>query len=208
MTVKQRQHLLAYLGYYIGPIDGDWGSGSREAAKAFQRDRELTVDGYGGPETDKALKHAVANDLVKQELDENVTDMNVGNKSDKDTNVPTKTGTFWDHIRYWSREEFRCRCGGKYCNGFPAEPNQTLVELVDDIRHKAGRPGIPSSGLRCATWNSIQGGVANSDHTKGKALDFSIEGMSGAQLLSLAQADPRTRYAYIIDGGWVHVDVE
>lgn len=198
MTVKQRQNLLAYLGYYIGAIDGDWGSGSREACRRFQMDRQITVDGYGGQETDKELKYAVANDLFKCEPVEDATD----------TNVVVQTGTFWDHIRYWTREEFRCRCGGKYCNGFPAEPNQTLVELVDDIRHKAGRPGIPSSGLRCPTWNSIQGGVANSDHCKGKALDFSIEGMSGAQLLSLAQSDPRTRYAYIIDGGWVHVDVE
>jgi hypothetical protein len=194
MDNKQRQHLLAYLGYYVGAVDGIWGSGSRAAAAAFQKDRELIPDGYGGPETDKALRYAVANDLMKAEP---VID-----------DVETKTDTFWDHIRYWSREEFRCRCGGKYCNGFPAEPNQTLVELVDDIRHKAGRPGIPSSGLRCPTWNSIQGGVANSDHCKGKALDFSIEGMSGSQLLSLAQSDPRTRYAYIIDGGWVHVDVE
>lgn len=196
MTNKQRQHLLAYLGYYVMTVDGVWASGSREACREFQRDRGITVDGYGGPETDKALKYAVYNDLEQPE------------PVDRDTDVLTNTGTFWDHIRYWSREEFRCRCGGKYCNGFPAEPNQTLVELVDDIRHKAGRPGIPSSGLRCKTWNSLQGGVANSDHMKGKALDFSIEGMSGAQLLSLAQADPRTRYAYIIDGGWVHVDVE
>lgn len=196
MDNKQRQHLLAYLGYYVGVVDGIWGSGSREACRAFQRDRELTVDGYGGLDTDKALRYAVYNDLEKPK------------PVDEDIDVPTNEGTFWGHIRHWSREEFRCRCGGKYCNGFPAEPNQILVELVDDIRHKAGRPGIPSSGLRCPTWNSIQGGVANSDHMKGKALDFSIEGMSGAQLLSLAQADPRTRYAYIIDGGWVHVDVE
>ena len=197
MTIKQRQHLLAYLGYYVGQVDGDWGSLSKTACTAFQKDREITADGYGGPETDKALKHAVANDLFKSEP-----------VVDEDTNVPTTTGTFWDHIRYWSREEFRCLCGGKYCNGFPVEPNQILVELVDDIRHKAGRPGIPSSGLRCKTWNALQGGVANSDHMEGKALDFSVEGMSGSQLLALAQADSRTRYAYIIDGGWVHVDVE
>jgi hypothetical protein len=41
----------------------------------------------------------------------------------------------------------------------------------------------------------------------GKALDFCIEGLSGSQLLARAQSDPRTRYAYIIDGQWVHVDV-
>lgn len=192
MTIKQRQHLLAYLGYYVMKVDGDWGSGSREACKSFQRDRDITADGNGGTDTDKALKHAVANDLFKKEPVEE----------------KAETGDFWDHIRYWKREEFRCKCGGKYCNGFPAEPDQTLVELVDDLRHNAGRPGHASSGLRCKTWNSIQGGVADSRHMKGKALDFYIEGLSGAQLLTRAQADKRTRYAYIIDGQWVHVDVK
>lgn len=200
MDVKQRQHLLAYLGYYVMAVDGIWGSGSREACKRFQEDAGITVDGKGGPETDKALRHAVANDLTKPEEV-------VIAKTETTTEESSEDGSFWDRIRYWSREEFRCKCGGKYCNGFPAEPDQTLAELVDDIRHKAGRPGIPSSGLRCPTWNSIQGGVADSRHMKGKALDFYIEGLSGSQLLSRAQADPRTRYAYIIDGQWVHVDV-
>lgn len=198
MTNTQRQHLLAYLGYYKLAVDGDWGSGSREACRAFQKDRELTVDGYGGPETDKALRYAVYNGLEKPEP-------SVEDEVISETETPT--GTFWDHIRYWTREEFRCKCGGKYCDGFPAEPDQTLVELVDDIRADAGRPGHPSSGLRCETWNSIQGGVVDSRHRKGKALDFYIEGLSGSQLLARAQADPRTRYAYIIDGQWVHVDV-
>lgn len=192
MTVTQRQHLLAYLGYYVGKVDGIWGTLSKTACAAFQKDRELPSDGIGGTETDKALKNAVANNLFKSEP--------VEEKSE--------TGEFWDHIRYWKREEFRCKCGGKYCNGFPAEPDRTLVELVDDLRHNAGRPGHASSGLRCKTWNSIQGGVADSRHMKGKALDFYIEGLSGAKLLARAQADKRTRYAYIIDGQWVHVDVK
>ena len=200
MTVTQRQHLLAYLGYYVGKADGIWGTLSKTACAAFQKDRELDSDGSGNSETDKALKQAVANDLFKSEPVEDVTDINVGDK--------TEAGSFWDHIRYWKREEFRCKCGGKYCNGFPAEPDQTLVELVNSLRANAGKPGHASSGLRCKTWNSIQGGVANSRHMTGKALDFYIEGLSGAQLLARAQADKRTRYAYIIDGQWVHVDVK
>ena len=191
MTVTQRQHLLAYLGYYVGKVDGIWGTLSKTACAAFQKDRELASDGSGNSETDKALKQAVANDLFKSEPVED-----------------TETGGFWDNIRYWKREEFRCKCGGKYCNGFPAEPDQTLVELVDDLRHNAGRPGHASSGLRCKTWNSIQKGASDSRHMKGKALDFYIEGLSGSQLLARAQADKRTRYAYIIDGQWVHVDVK
>lgn len=187
MTVSQIQHLLAYLGYYTAPVDGIWGERSRSAASRFQQDfGDLTVDGIAGEQTQNALKQAVTGGM------------------------PEKKGTedsFWAQIRYWDREEFRCRCGGKYCNGFPAEPDRTLVELVDDLRAEAGRPAHASSGLRCAVWNRIQGGVSNSRHLSGKALDFSVEGLSGKQLLSLAQKDPRTRYAYIIDDGWVHVDV-
>ncbi len=193
MTVKEKQHLLAYLGYYVGDVDNEWGTLSKTACKAFQQDyfqMDSKVDGICGTETEKALKHAVCYGMPakKQEV--------------------LVSGDFWDDIKYWSREEFRCQCGGKYCSGYPAEPDQTLVELVDTLRHKAGRPGHRSSGLRCATWNTIQGGVANSKHMTGKALDFFIEGLSGNQLLAMAQSDPRTSYAYIIDGQYVHVDVK
>ena len=187
MTIKQIQHLLAYLGYYTASVDGIWGSQSAAATTRFQQDYGgLTVDGIAGVETRNVLKLAVANGMSEKEQED----------------------TFWDHIRYWNREEFRCRCGGKYCNGYPAEPDSTLVELVDDLRADAGKPGHASSGLRCSVWNSQQGGVSNSRHLYGKALDFYIEGLTGSQLLSRAQADSRTRYAYIIDGQWVHVDVQ
>lgn len=165
MTIKQRQHLLAYLGYYVGQIDGDWGSGSREAAKAFQRDRKITADGHGGPETDKALRYAVANDLMKPE-----------EVSVKDIHVPSKTGTFWDEIEFFDREEFRCQCKGRYCNGFPVEPDETLVRTVDEIRRRLGVPvsivDAGGSGVRCEQHNANVGGVANSLHKYGKAADL------------------------------------
>ena len=192
MTIKQRQHLLAYLGYYVGNVDGDWGSGSRDACTAFQKDANITPDGYGGPETDNTLKKAVANDLIKPEP------------------VPEEgtSGTFWDGIKYWTREEFRCQCGGKYCNGFPAEPDRVLVELLDDVREHFGRPGHRSSGLRCKTWNAIQNGVATSRHQYGKAMDFRIEGQTAAQVLEYLYVHASTHYAYDIDGTYVHVDVK
>lgn len=187
MTVKQIQHLLSYLGYYAGPVDGIWGSRSADAASRFQKDfGGLTVDGIAGEMTQAALRQAVAGSIPQEKPED----------------------AFWQQIHFWDREEFRCRCGGKYCDGFPAEPAEKLVRLVDDIRSRAGRPAHASSGIRCERWNAIQGGVSNSRHLTGKALDFSVEGMNGQQLLSLAQADSRTRYAYIIDGGWVHVDVD
>lgn len=181
MTIKQRQHLLAYLGYYVGAIDGDWGSGSREACRAFQRDRELTVDGYGGPETDKALRHAVANDLMKTDpVPEQGT--TAGN--------PPATGTFWDEIEFFDREEFRCQCGGKYCNGFPVEPEEALVRTCDEIRRLLGVPvsivDSGGSGVRCPRHNAAVGGVGNSNHLYGLAADLH-SGKSAQEMYRVAE---------------------
>ena len=48
MTIKQQQHLLGYLGYYNGQIDGQWGRMSTEACRAFQADYGLEPDGICG----------------------------------------------------------------------------------------------------------------------------------------------------------------
>ena len=169
MTNKQRQHLLAYLGYYVMNVDGEWGSGSREACKEFQRDRGLTVDGYGGPETDKQLRYAVYNELEKPEPVEDVTDFYVGDKA-------TLTGTFWDESEFFDREEFRCQCKGKYCNGFPVEPEEELVRVCNEIRRRLGVPvsivDSGGSGVRCTRHNAAVGGVGNSNHLYGRAADL------------------------------------
>lgn len=180
MTTKQRQHLLAYLGYYVGNVDGDWGTLSRTACKDFQEDfGGIVADGFGGPETDKALKHAVAIGFLRRE---DVTDTNIGNKP--------QTGTFWDEIEFFEREEFRCQCGGKYCNGFPVEPDETMVRTVDEIRRRLGVPvqivTAGGSGVRCPVHNANVGGVANSNHLYGKAADLHSE-KSPQEMASIAE---------------------
>ena len=201
MTIEQKQCILKFFGFYAEDIDGIWGPKSVQATIELQNRLGIPDDGIWGPQTDAAARKAVGDgaDLLVPE--------------DQKPIVPT-VGTFWDHIKYWTREEFRCRCSEYYpepfCSGFPVEPDQTLVELVDDLRAKAGRPGHRSSGIRCPIHNSrTSRSAANSRHLSGKALDFYIEGLTGAQLLAMAQADKRTRYAYIINQGepYVHVDV-
>lgn len=203
MTIKQRQCLLTFLGYDTGGVDGIWGPKSRNATEAAQEDLGIPADGVWGPQTETAVLEAVYTyDIdAPAEGDTSAADNNVGG---------TELELLFEGIRYWSPEEFRCRCGeyhAPYCNGFPVLPDRTLLELVDDLRHNAGRPGHRSSGIRCPQHNADSNGAAGSRHLTGKALDFYIEGMSGGQLLAAAQADPRCRYAYIIDGQWVHVDV-
>lgn len=196
MTNKQRQHLLAYLGYYVMDVDGDWASGSREACKEFQRDRNITpVDGFGGPITDKELKYAVYNDLEKSE-------------PVVEDNAPS-TGTWWAEIEFFTPDEMACKCGGKYCNGYPHEIQPLLMQILDRARRWSGNPIQIISGLRCPEWNRIQKGVSNSQHQYGEAADVYFYGVSPNAALAWFQSQPDVRYAYRIEGSNnIHVDIQ
>lgn len=207
MTTKQRQHLLAYLGYYVGNVDGDWGTLSKTACRAFQEDFQgIKVDGYGGPETDKALRHAVAYDMFRvadavDKIPENSVPV------DKET---LTTGTFWDDIEFFTRDEFKCKCGQyhvPYCSGFPAEPKEAMVRIADQIRRHFGKPANVISGLRCPQHNADSDGAVNSQHMYGEACDICVEGISSAELLAYVKTLPGVRYAYAINATNVHFDI-
>lgn len=182
MTIEQKQHLLAYLGYYRIKVDGIWGKGSQGATKNFQSDYGLDVTGDFDAKTESRIKQVVATD--------------------------EKPIDFWQGIKYFKREEFKCKCGGKYCNGFPAEPEKKLVTVADRVREHFGKPAIVSSGVRCKQHNENVGGVANSRHLTGKAMDFRVSGKSASEVLAYAQKQPEIRYAYAIDKNYIHMDIE
>ena len=186
MTIKQKQNLLAYLGYYKGKIDGIWGEKSTQATASFQDAFGLDPDGVCGAETEKALKHAVAYGMpaTKQE----VTD-----------------GDFWDDIKYFKKSEFACKCG-KYCNGYPDEMKKGVMTVADRTRAHFGATAIVTSGLRCKQHNANVGGVANSRHLTGRAMDFRIVGKTAEQVLAYVKQQPEIRYAYAIDSQHVHMD--
>jgi hypothetical protein len=194
MTNEQKQHLLAYHGYYVGPVDGIIGSGTREAVKAFQRDyfqMDNMVDGIVGPETEKALAHAVCYGMPARKATEE---------------VPV-TGTFWDGIKHFTREEFKCKCGGKYCNGYPAEMREEVVRIADEAREFFNARSHVVSGLRCSQHNANEGGVWNSQHQYGEACDLRIEGVSADRLLAYIKQKPGVRYSYKINDTNVHYDI-
>jgi peptidoglycan hydrolase-like protein with peptidoglycan-binding domain len=189
MTIKQQQHLLAYLGYYVGDVDGKYGTLTRTATEYFQRDfGGLEVDGVCGAVTEKALTHAVAYGMPAKKTD-------------------STSGDFWDDIEHFSRKELKCKCGNIYCNGYPAEPQEKLVRVADKVREHFGSPATVSSGLRCKQHNANVGGVSNSRHLTGKAMDFCIKGKSSAQVLAYVQKQSDIRYAYAIDSQFVHMDI-
>lgn len=181
MTVRQAQLLLLFLGFEIGEADGSWGEKCREAAMAFQWEYGgLTVDGVCGAQTEAALKRAVAENWQRQR-------------------------DFWAEIENFQKEEFACRCGK--CGGFPAQPQEKLVRLAQQVRTHFGRPVTVSSGVRCEIHNMEVGGVANSYHLSGRAVDFCVEGVDGGMVLNYVNQQKAVRYAYRIGGGYVHMDV-
>ena len=188
MTDVQKQCLLTFLGYDTGGVGNGWGKKSRDAVEQCQEDLNIDPDGVWGPKTETAVLEAVytwENDMA----DENV-------------------GTFWDEIEYFTRDEFKCKCGGKYCKGYPHEPDERMVRTVNQLRKNLGVPITIVSGLRCKTWNAIQGGVSNSQHMYGEAADIYARGVSQSRVEEELDKIGGVRYHYAIKGSSnVHFDV-
>lgn len=177
MTVKQKQCLLYFLGYYQGAVDGIWGSQSAGAAAAFQREQGLAADSGFGAESQARARALVAEGA----------------------------GDWWAGIEYFTPGEFACKCGR--CGGYPAQMSRAVVQTADRVRRHFGAPATVSSGLRCAAHNANVGGVANSRHLCGKAVDLCVSGKSADAVLAYVRQQPEIRYAYAIDNHFVHMDV-
>jgi len=63
-------------------------------------------------------------------------------------------------------DEFKCPCCGE------VHMNQEFLDKLDMARHNAHVPFIITSGYRCQKHNKEIGGVPNSAHTKGYAVDI------------------------------------
>ena len=205
MNVKDRQCLLTFLkkadgtSYYTGDVDGIYGRLSRKAIQDFQKDFcGLTVTGEADADTDQAMIHAVAFGIP--ERDPGATDNNVGDMSPTD---------FWDEIEFFDPPEMACKCGGKYCDGFPHPIQPLLMQILDRARRWSGHPIVIISGLRCKEWNRIQKGVATSQHQYGEAVDVYFYGVSANAALAWLQSQPDVRYAYRIEGcNNIHFDIQ
>lgn len=91
------------------------------------------------------------------------------------TTVSTPSGGASAHFK---KAEFKCKCGGRYCNGYPAgNTSAKLLTILEKIRAHYGKPVTIRSGQRCKKRNAQVGGVSNSMHTKGKAADIYIKGI-------------------------------
>lgn len=103
--------------------------------------------------------------------------------------------------------EFKCKCGGKYCNGYPVEFSYDLVSNLQKVRDYFGKPLVITSPLRCKQHNKNSGGVSDSKHMKGWACDFYISGVSASTLMAYVKKLPYFRYTYNVSGNVIHYDI-
>lgn len=94
----------------------------------------------------------------------------------------------WGSIKHFKKSEFACKCG-RYCDGYPAEVDMTMVRYADAIRERLGVPVTVNSGLRCKQHNANVDGVSNSQHVGGGAADLGCPaGKTVAQMVAAAEA--------------------
>lgn len=189
MTIKQIQCLLTYLNYECGPIDGNQGAKTTEAIKEFQRNSIIASDGIAGNITQTALLSAVKNNHFKDKTTDDIADEK-----------------WWsEYSPYIAKNECVCPCG--QCGGFPAEPNKNLILIANAIRDDAKTALITSSVVRCSTHNAEVGGVKNSAHLYGKAMDFRLQGKTASETLAYVKQHGDIKYCYAIDDSYVHMNV-
>ncbi len=179
MNISQQQAYLFALGYYklmrkdgTPSIEGIGGPATRQAIYNFQLAHKkrpdgtvLSEDGIWGPATEKALREVIGNNEPPQ-------------AALKPVKLPQST----DDYKWVSIDDFKCRCRGRFCNGWPAEPHTKTLDLLEQIGEHFQRRIQPHSGLRCPQWNAHEGGAATSKHMYGMAMDFHLDGVTHQDL--------------------------
>jgi len=100
-------------------------------------------------------------------------------------------------------------------------PNDEQIEslrllcenILQPVRDHFGKPVKISSGFRCSALNQATGGSATSDHCRGQACDFEIDGVPNPELAGWIETN--LKYTQLIlefwvpggddpNAGWVH----
>lgn len=224
MTIKQKQWQLWYLGYYAGGLDGIWGPLSRQATQNYQSESGLEADGIFGPLTEadssqvitgiQVLLGVEADGLAGEQTKAATEQWQAARGLEADgiagpdtRQAMTRDRAYWQDITHFTPEEFVCKCGGRYCGGWPAMVRKPLLAAADRVRGHFGAAAIVSSGLRCESHNAAVGGVPGSRHRLGKAMDFRVVGKTAQQVLDYVARQPEIRYSYAIDSNYVHMDI-
>lgn len=108
-------------------------------------------------------------------------------------------------LTYFRAREFDCQCGR--CVGGAEHMDVNLLVLLDHARAEAGVPFVITSAYRCAAHNRSVGGVTNSAHTRGQAVDIAtLSSRARFEVLRALLAMGAQRVG--IGSTFVHVDTD
>lgn len=234
-----QSNLKYLYGFYTGEIDGKNGPKTKSGVESYQKFKGLKVDGIYGPDTDKALvndvkelqqllnKHGfnlavdgiIGDDTINAiksiqskkglKIDGIAGADTIKALSRTSSSSSSSSTVNWDKVKYFKKSEFKCQCGGKYCNGYPVEMSSKLIDILEALREYFGKPITITSGLRCSKHNKAVGGVSNSMHQYGKAADIYIPGVDKAKIKAKAY-ELGAAYCYYGTAGMgeaVHINV-
>lgn len=189
--VSGPQTIAAIKAYQSGQsltADGLWGENTQKAsesnARAVQQKlcdagMKTDIDGIMGNDTVACLtRYQTAVGLTADGIMGVETYRKLFNDPSYGAAVTSQaTGGISAHF---NKSEFRCGCGGRYCNGYNGkEVSTSLLNILEKLRSYYGRPIVITSGIRCQKYNdSLRGSIKTSAHIQGKAADIYIRGIT------------------------------
>ena len=212
MTLTQVQEALKLCNYAPGTVDGYDGPETQAAVWRAQEGYGIEADGIAGPVTKDHLSEQVRGiqaqlnakgySCLVDGLPGPLTDAavktlqaNFGLVTDGIVGYNTEAALFGyaaaDPAPAFDPQEFKCECGGKYCDGFPVPMNRTLIEKLEQVRKDLGVPMVVTSGVRCEILNAEVGGVPDSYHKLGRAADIAVYAANGYTVDAVADAGER-----------------
>lgn len=109
-----------------------------------------------------------------------------------------------NHIRiakHFYLDEFQCPC----CHLVRLHP--FLLQKLKGLRYKIQKPVIITSGYRCLNYNDLVGGVKNSYHLSGMAVDIYIPELPLPELLKVAEEINFSGIGYYPQNNFLHLDI-
>ncbi|NQT22347.1 MAG: DUF882 domain-containing protein [Candidatus Omnitrophica bacterium] len=100
---------------------------------------------------------------------------------------------------HFAQRELACSCCGE------TRVNFMLIIKLEELRERLNAPIIITSGYRCPLHNKAVGGVKNSQHLYGNAVDIKVEGYSPTEVSEIAKEMGFTFTK--VYSTWVHVDI-
>lgn len=103
--------------------------------------------------------------------------------------------------KWFKRVEFECKCG---CGMMAVDAE--LLKVLEDVREYFNKPVSITSGNRCETHNKNVGGAANSQHTKGIAVDIRVKDVDASDVYKYLDEKYPNSYGIGNANMFTHID--